>query len=171
MLEKLQVQFEVSVTLDDYRRASLLHTRLSRRSGYLIAAGFLGLAVLAAVLFQNGNGVGILLLTPLLAFLIARTMIRYVFLPEGALRGYSEQKMLHAPHQYTVSQDGLSGTSKYGQGIMPWDHFVKWKADARLLLLYHTGTQFIIIPKRAIGGQDKEAQLLDLLTRNGIPAA
>jgi len=166
------LEFDVVVSPEDYHHANLLHTRLSRRATLLLSGILLALAILAIALHQLGSTAGVLLLiTPALVFLIGRTMIRFVFLPGGSLEAYSRQKLLQVAYRYRATEANLSGSSQCGQSALPWDHFVKWKADSQLVLLYTTPSQFMVIPTRCLGSESQQQAFLDLLGRVGVPAA
>jgi len=165
------VDLEVSVSGDEFYHAQLLLTRLRRRTSVGLAILFLSLLALAIVLFAGGNALGVLLLTPAIVFLIGRTMVRYVFLPETSLRSYSQQKVLHSPQLVRITPDGIAATSRYGQGQLPWDHFIKWREDDRMFLLHQTDNQVLILPKRVFAGEQQRQELVALLISKRIPAA
>ena len=165
------MEFEVAITLDDYRKASLLHTKLTPMLTYIFAAVFLVLVILGIATFERDTAISILFFMAALVFIVPRALIRHIFLPEMALRAYSEQKTLHVPYLYRASDDGLTVSSKYGESRLPWDHLMKWRADSQLLLLYHTRSHFFIIPKRAFASESEVGRLLDTLTRNGVQSA
>ena len=165
------MDLELSVSGDEFYHAQLLLTRLRRRTAIGLAILFLSLLAFAIVMFANGNGLGVLLLTPALVFLVGRTMVRYVFLPETALRSYSQQKVLHSPQQIRITSDGIAARSRYGQGQLPWDHFIKWREDDRMFLLYQTDNQVLILPKRVFIGEEQRQELVALLASNRIPSA
>jgi len=81
-----------------------------------------------------------------------------VVLPYGARKTFKQNKFLHHKGEGQLDDDGFHGKSDLGESHIPWDHFVKWKENERLICLYITDTQFLIIPKRCLGAESNIAE-------------
>ncbi len=128
-----------------------------------------GLFMLAIFLYLRGSGLGILLFTIVLVYIIRHFIIRNVFLPETSLRAYSQQKALHTPQRIVVLDERISITSKYGNVNIPWADICKWRENEQYLLIYQANEQFLVLPKRDMVDNDKRQNLINLLKQKQIP--
>ena len=127
------------------------------------------LFILSIFLYLRGNGLGILLFTIVLVYIIRHFIVRNIFLPETSLRAYSQQKALHTPQRIVFLDEGVSITSKYGHANLPWTLIRKWRENEQYLLIYQTDDQFLILPKRDMVDNDKHKNLINLLKQKQIP--
>jgi hypothetical protein len=81
-------------------------------------------------------------------FLIPLTMVILfaVVIPWRAKRSFRQYKALSEPVSMEVREDGLFFKRQHGEGVVPWDHIVKWRRNKALVLLYPTSNVFYIVP-------------------------
>jgi hypothetical protein len=70
-----------------------------------------------------------------------------------------------------ISDQGFSISNSYGQSLIPWKDFVKWKEGQELFLLYRSDVMFTMIPKRLISTENDLQTLREQLARNNVPDA
>ena len=88
--------------------------------------------------------------------------------PVLARRIYRQQRALHAEVALTWTDEGLAVRSPTGESRMPWSHVVRWREDARVVLLYHSDALFNFVPTRVLG-PDGRADLRARAARAGVP--
>lgn len=111
------------------------------------------LVVLAAawvIYYAADNDPYGLLLAAVLIVLYAGGLLtnRFLVLPRRARRLYEQQKGLQVPFVHEITPAALISTDEFGHGERPWSHFLKWREDKDILLLYLTDIQSVLIPKR-----------------------
>ncbi|MCJ8510000.1 YcxB family protein [Rhizobium lemnae] len=65
-----------------------------------------------------------------------------------ARKAYAAQKTLQHPMTVEWSEEGLRSTAQQGDWNIPWDDYLKWAEDDKVLLLYQGPRVFNMIPRR-----------------------
>ena len=99
-------------------------------------------------------------------FLILWTLLYFfAVLPFRARKVFKQNRFRLHETEGRIDESGISFKSDLGESHIPWDHFVKWKESRRLILLYPIDTQFLVLPKRCLGGVGGTADVLGLIGR------
>lgn len=129
---------------------------------------WVGIMVLLTGLLARGSpallpvALPIALAGSLVPFLLA-AIVTVIGVPIQARRTYRQQRTLRGDMTLTWSDQALHIQSEYGTFEMPWGHFLRWREDARSILLYESERLVRIIPKRPL----TDAQQQDLLALLG----
>ena len=81
--------------------------------------------------------------------------VRYL-LPNNWRKHYLQNKDLSLPFTMELGDDGLVITTELSKSKHPWNHFIKWKENSEMLLLYKADNIATILPKRIFDKQDIE---------------
>ena len=125
-----------TVTEGDYVRAQYLHMRPRR------AFAVVGVLLLAAALWAMYVAPSWILGVGLGAIVVSLG----ISLPWLAKRTYRQYKALHLPVTIELRSDGLYFRRSHGEGLVPWDHVVKWRCNSRLVLIYPANRLFYLVP-------------------------
>lgn len=121
-----------------------------------------GMFDLAAILDNIGLAIAISILPFALVFAWANWLI-----PAVARRNFRQQRSLRGEFVYAWTEDKLSVKIEYGSFDMPWDHFVGWAENHKILLLLESDRLYRVIPKRVLN-PDQQAELQRLCAKAGI---
>jgi hypothetical protein len=80
------------------------------------------------------------------AVLILCYIIGYATLSRRSKRLFEQQKMLHDPAEYSVSDHALHAKTKLSEIALPFGHALKWLENGNFFLIYHTDNSFQILP-------------------------
>jgi len=69
-----------------------------------------------------------------------------VLIPRFVSRSYRSYKALQEPTQIDIKEEGLLFTRETAQGLTPWSHITKWRANKNLILIYPTINIYYLIP-------------------------
>lgn len=154
---------EYRITEQDYIRAQRLFARATPRGWAafaVMAAGAALLAVAGGDLRPAGIG-GLIGIAVVLA-------ISRMLLPWNARRQYRKYKAIQEPLGIELREDGVRFASSQGEGTVVWDHILKWRQDARYVLLYPMPRMFHIVPRSiAAQGFDIDGLIARLEARVG----
>lgn len=121
-----------------------------------VFAGFIG-ATEGRV--QRADLIFLALLVLLFYGVIAVTMaLGWLLVPCQARRALNESPAARTPEQLAWSNDGLTATSTYGTGTLPWRDLHGWAEDGHVFAIYTTRGVAVTVPKRLLN----EAQVDDL---------
>lgn len=155
---------EYRITEQDYVRAQRLFARMTPRGWTalaILAAGAILLAVLGRAdirPFAVGGLIGI-------AVLLA---MPHTLLPWNARRQYRKYKGIQSPVGIELREDGVRFVSSHGEGVLIWNHVLKWRQDADYVLLYPMPRMFHIVPRSvAAQGLDIDGLISRLEARVG----
>ena len=70
-----------------------------------------------------------------------------LYIPFKAKRSFLQHKALSEPVEMQVRNEGLFFKRENGEGLVPWNHIVKWRWNDRLALLYPTSSLFHMVPR------------------------
>ena len=147
----------------DYLAAQRLHERWQRRARL---PGWRLLWVIAFVEIGAFAGAGLLLdrrwlwgaaLAALL--LIVILLRRRVWLPWWFRRAWSRERSMREPFHTVVDADGVRTETALGTASARWDAFVRWLEDDATFVLHHSDSQYGLLPKRLVVGDDGVARL------------
>lgn len=102
------------------------------------------------------------------AMIAALFVLGIVQRPRLARRHFAQQKALHEPITLTWDETEIHLEQPSGNGRRPWGDYVKWGATPRHLFLFQSDALFNLIPRTALM-QDQAAQIMEHLTRAGVP--
>jgi hypothetical protein len=80
------------------------------------------------------------------AVLVLCYVIGYATLPRRSNRLFEQQKILHYPAEYSVSDHALHTKNNISEMSLPFGHALKWLENENFFLVYHTENSFQIIP-------------------------
>lgn len=150
-------------TWTDYLAAHRLHERWQRRARL---PGWRLLWVLLAVQVGAFLGAGLLLdrrwlwsaalgaAGALLIFLRRR-----VWLPWWFRRAWARERSMREPFRTTVDADGIRTETALGAASARWEAFERWLEDDAVFVIYASDTQYGLLPKRLVVGDDGVARL------------
>jgi hypothetical protein len=135
----------------EYKRAMWLHMRPRKFLGrlgcvLLVLAGGV-LAITSFRFITTGQDLRIVL--ALAGSLGSLCIYFFVFLPYQVARIYRQQKLMHEKATVEIDDLHLTVKSQHGHVTLPWDLFHKWKANDRLVLVYHSDVLFHIFPRHS----------------------
>jgi len=147
----------------DYVRAQYLHIRprpLYKVLGAIVLILFLWAAWLALTSDDFG-AFDVLFLVTIIAFVLNFT----VYIPWKTRRVYRQQKALQRELSFKFDDAGVSVSNENGQSVTPWDDYLKWKQNDRLILLYLSDCMYHMLPKRMFAESADFNRLGELLIR------
>ena len=83
----------------------------------------------------------------LFGFLVILAVYVLIVIPWHAKKTYRNYKALSLPVTVEVLDEGLRFESPTGNNLAPWDHFVKWRKNKNLILVYPTKRLFHLLPR------------------------
>ncbi len=163
---------EVQLTVQDFLAAQRLHFRPKPALRWVL---YLFLAVLAAMLGLEAwmiarGGVlpsGWWILPAGLAY---GAFLFFILLPWRVARIFHKNPALAAPTRMTIVDQGLWLDSSRGQLRFGWQMLKRWKANSEMILVYHSGSQFHIFPRRCFPQPQDFQRLRELLGQHVGPA-
>ncbi len=159
------MKITINMEWKDFLNAQLLHRRPDK-FGKVINAIFYGLGVLYFVMIislaVNGRG-RLIQWIPILVWLIAFPLIRFVLLPYQTKQLYSQHKEFQSPIEIEFTESGIKTTNLIGSSDRPYSFFHHWKEDKELYMIYVSENSPIILPKRFLGSQMEIEALRSIL--------
>ncbi len=73
------------------------------------------------------------------------------------LTGSPSSRPLYVPVRYVFDDDAVRFESPEGDGEIPWDDLSRWREAAGHILLYLTGTRYLVIPVEPMPEQTRSA--------------
>jgi hypothetical protein len=142
---------DVQLNPDDYIKASLAVSELSRKSKFQLAAlmgGVACVAVFLAVYLEDVRS-AVLIGAASVGAAGGGLLAKRITLPRKTRRIFAQTPMLRRPFQITWDERALTSTNEQGSGTYPWAEFHKTRELAGLFLVFFSDVMFVIIPKRA----------------------
>ncbi|MFA6286892.1 MAG: YcxB family protein [Opitutaceae bacterium] len=162
------MQFTITLIPLDYvnaRRLALRPRTSIRIALYvlltLLAAALAGEVWTFLLSGQSPPGMVLLILAP-----VYFALFYFVFIPFGSRRIFRQQKNLQDPATFAFTDQGMRVDSVRGHMELPWSDFHKWKANDKVLLLYHSSAIFNMIPRRAFATAADFAAFRELVERH-----
>ncbi|OWJ63840.1 YcxB family protein [Inquilinus limosus] len=160
-------------TEDDLIAAARLHvwTALtSRKALLLLVVVVIGAGLIVSTLLSGSGRPDLqgVVATAVVGVPAALAILHYMSLPQNARRMYRQQKSLHETLAVEWSEDGMSWDGQTGYTRIPWNHYVKWCEDHRLLLLYHSDRLHQMLPKRVLPPAGIDS-IRSSLVKAGVP--
>lgn len=130
-----------------------------RKTRVALAVSLSVVAIALGVLIEDDPvaTAAILLASLIGGLLLPSTMIRWR-VPVVARRIYAQQRGLHDEIHVAADAAGIAARSARMEGQTPWSHYLRWREDRRVILLYQSDALFQFVPKRALS----EAQVATL---------
>ncbi len=76
---------------------------------------------------------------------------------------------IYAPMQYSVAQEGLVYGPADSLRIVEWSEFKRWREAPGHVLLFVTGSQYVLVPTDPLGDETRDAFLFHLTQHLGNP--
>ncbi|SRR5258708_7011992 len=155
----------IQLTEDDYVKANFLQMRprpTFKWAGYfilLLAVIALGFSGFDAVVHQK-QLIPFICLAASLAWMAVVFGVTY---PKRLKKIFQQQKLLHKPFSFTITDEAILSKAEHGQANLSWDIFRKWKESKELFLLYQSDILFHIVPKRSFASEEDLVQFRKLL--------
>lgn len=155
----------------------LIATKLHAKRGWLMTCllyyfiGALSIMTVGGVVaaIQGRMDWGLLLFpASFLAFLVA---YQFIILPRQVARMFNQQKSLSAPFEMEMTDEGLLYRNEFGSGLTLWSHFIKWKENKEMLLLYRNDIMFNMLPRRLFHDESEIDFVHAKLRQGNIPSA
>ncbi|MBB6342906.1 hypothetical protein HNP49_003094 [Pseudomonas fluvialis] len=148
------------ITPEEYLSAVKLGQNLTNKQRLKFAALFVVTAIASITSWKLGNiTVAGGLFGGAVGCFIGHWIQRLYILKFKAKKIYKQQKFLHESFSYDWSPDGLLVTSDTSSCLTPWSHFVRWRENKDVVLLYHSDCLFQILPKSIFTSQESEQKL------------
>lgn len=159
--------------LEDVKAAQDLHARSGVFMQWVayVLIGVLALFVVTGVVFalmHKGTWTVVIYPAFILAFL---GLYRYWLRPSTIARAYRQHKDLASPFEMELNDEGYSIQNEYGSGKTPWKDYIKWKADAKMILLYKSDNMFNMVPRRLLSEVGQAEYIFDQLAKNNVKEA
>jgi len=167
------LRYLVQIDAEDRVAARRLHLRLSPplRVALWLAALSLGAFLVVTLVAGDTRAAPHPLLPALVALLLFLAAWYFILLPRQIRRAYHQPFDTPAPTLAGELTDaGLSVTSEAVSGQLPWRDVVRWKHDDRLVLLYSSASDFVMIPLRGFDSPESRSAALAFLQRHLGPA-
>lgn len=167
------LRYVAQIDTEDRVAARRLHLRLSPplRVALWLAALSLGAFLVVTLVAREPGSATHPLLPALVGLLIFLAAWYFILLPRQIRRAYRQPFDAPAPTlSGELTDDGLTVTSDAVSGKLPWRDVLRWKHDDRLILLYSSTSDFIMIPLRGFDSPDTRAAALAFLQRHLGPA-
>lgn len=159
--------------LSDYENALKLHANqgiLSSCLLYYVLAIMVIAEVAAVILALIGIIDWLVLLFPTV-FLGSLVFFQFFWRPRRIARIFNQQKELSLPFTIEADEESLHFSNELSSSRLPWNYFVKWKMNDKILLLYRTDIMFNMIPMRLFNNKTDLELILGKLERNQIKKA
>lgn len=85
------------------------------------------------------------------------------------LSGSPSSRPLYTPVEYRLTEAGVGYRSAEGDGEIGWDSVVRWREAAGHLLIYVSGSNYLLIPLEDVAHETREALEAVLRERVGPP--
>ena len=168
---KIKGQFQWT----DYLAAQLLHLQPSRfvrvalyGAFSLMTLSFITIFCLFIIGQLDGN---ISFILPAFILTIIFPIYRYVLLPNRIKKIFTQQKELSLPVEFEFTETGVHTSNELGNSTRPWTHFIKWKENKEVIMLYHSDVLFNMIPKRFFTDSQQIETFKSFLENNKVPTA
>ncbi|MBK1790236.1 YcxB family protein [Persicirhabdus sediminis] len=86
------------------------------------------------------------------------------YLPKQAKKQFAQLKKLGCKARYTIDQDGFELESENGRVRQKLENLHAWKSNDRVLLVYLSDWQFMILPRRFFASDDDYQWLQESLS-------
>lgn len=83
------------------------------------------------------------------------------------LSGSPSSRPLYAPVRYDLTEEGISYASPEGDGEIAWDSIVRWREAAEHLLIYMSGSNYVLVPMDGVSAETRRAIETMLVDRVG----
>ena len=98
-------------------------------------------------------------------------ILRHLILPPYLVRRLlSEKRALRGEWHLTWSQQGYAVHGETASSAMAWGHYVRWRENGRVILLYQSWQSYQFVPKRILPPGAEEFIRTQLRTA-GVPEA
>ena len=96
-----------------------------------------------------------------LALFVAFAIVvrRRVWLPWWFRRAWARERAMREPFRTTVGAAGIRTETTLGAADARWEAFERWLETDALFLVFHSDTQYGLLPKRLVVGADGVARL------------
>lgn len=152
----MKVEFDIKITASDLYDYMLHHTYsgFSGIFGSIVGALFIVYFLNSGVWLHLIAGVVILLYNPYSLFVRAQKQV----LSNEAFRN---------PLHYELTEEGITVTQGESEQFLEWDRVVKAVSTNRSLLIYTSGVNAWIFPKRILG--EKRADVIQMISTHVSP--
>lgn len=167
------LRYVAQIDTEDRVAARRLHLRFSPplRFALWLAALSLFAFLVATLVFRDAHSAPHPLLPALVALLLFLAAWYFILLPRQIRRAYHQPFVAAAPTlSGELTDDGLTVTSEAVSGKLAWRDVLRWKHNDRLILLYSSTSDFIMIPLRGFDSFETRAAALAFLQRHLGPA-
>jgi hypothetical protein len=159
------MQFTLTLTAQDYVHARQLSLRPGRglRFGLYAVAVLLVLSLILCILDWMTTGHiprGAMWMAGIPAYFL---VLYYIVVPWGARRVFKQQKSLHHPTSFIFTEHGMKAENHQGQCVIQWSDFFKWKADSKVVLIYHSSAIFNMFPRHGFATDADYTAFQDLI--------
>lgn len=164
--EAARLPFSVAFTLtsEDVVRAYRAHAAsqvLGRKA--LVATGvtfILVAVILVSLMPDDPFGIGLILTASVIGGAAYPLFMLRWYIPRIARRIYAQQQDLRSEIGVSVDAEALRARIATGDTRTPWSHFIRWREDAHVVLLYRSDLLFQFVPKRVLSEAQIEAMRL-----------
>lgn len=156
------IKFDQEIKLQEFIAAQYLHLRPRSFLGVLGSILFVLFFVVLIKRWCRPGGLdgadGFFI------FFVVWTLLYFAaVLPYRVRKTFMQNKFRLHKAEWRIDDAGLHCRSDLGESHLPWDHFIKWKENRRLIILYLVDNQFLILAKRCLGSADAVADARDII--------
>lgn len=151
------------ISEDDYVNAMKLFAKLSPRALLIyvtVALVLVLFAVFGSRLLQAGAIGG------LVGGGVVSLIMRLVVSPILARRHYRKYKAIQDEFTFELLDEGIQITSPNANGLVKWDHILKWRQNSDYLLMYPMPRIYYLLPKRISATGFDVDELVRALTKH-----
>lgn len=132
---------ECTITEEEYVRANILFTKLSKKN--LILYSISVFTLLLAYFFLDG--LKFLIIGTIIGSLAGIIVVRFLYSPWQTKRQYKIYKSIQEP--FTISQplQGIHFKNDSGETTLKWNNIIKWRENKEFLLIYQSDYLYHII--------------------------
>ncbi|MDO5624538.1 MAG: YcxB family protein [Pseudomonadota bacterium] len=152
----------------DYVAAGALFARWPR-SYWRVVRGLL--IVAAALMVWNPSGIRGGVIGAIVGAVAGGASIRYLLSPWMQRRHYRQYKAMHGEMTVQQLDDGVLLGSPVGDVHLTWDKVLKWRENARYILIYPMPSLYYLVPRQAVAAQGFDVPALQAALREhvGVP--
>lgn len=159
-------------TPEDFIEAALM----SHKAGKTLKQSLVLLLVITAMVVLISLIVGRLREDLLICWLVAIAAVAFFawffnfFYPRRLRRIFFQQKSAQLPYVATITDETLQTKSEVSEEKLPWNHFIQWRENDNLFVLYQSDTMIRIMPKRCFASPQQIIEFHHLLEKKLGPA-
>lgn len=162
-MSDIRIEMDVQLSLPQFYRA--LRWYSWRKYWWFYCLPIVGLAIFATVQFHSPEGSASLSASVFFGLVMAGFLsgLFYWSIYRNARKQFKSNAAFGVPRHYILSAAGVETSNSFSSGKFSWDVLNRILESPESFLLFTTNVVFFVLPKQALGGEDKTQSLRDLM--------